>query len=103
VPDRVRFEDLLGKVVRNSYGRPIGRIEDAQMEPSGEDYLITHFILGPLDRLTRFRAFLGELPTLSAIGLGSEPDLRPLPWDWFDLSDPARPVLTSDPDWRGSR
>jgi hypothetical protein len=91
----LRFEDLVGAVVRNSYGRPIGRIEDATMEPEGEDYLITHFLIGPLGRITRLRAFLGELPTLRAIGLGHERDLRPLPWHWFDLSDPERPVLTT--------
>jgi sporulation protein YlmC with PRC-barrel domain len=96
VSQRVRFEDLIGKVVHNSYGRAVGKIEDARMEPEGEDYLITHFLIGPLGRLTRLRAFLGELPTLQAIGLGSERDLRPLPWQWFDLSDPDRPVLTTE-------
>jgi hypothetical protein len=93
---RVRFEGLVGTVVRNTYGRPIGRIEDARMEPDGDDYLITHFLVGPLGRVTRVRAFLGELPTLRAIGLGHERDLRPLPWHWFDLSDPGRPVLTTE-------
>lgn len=65
-------------------------------EPNGEHYLITHFILGPHSRLTRVRAFLGELPTLISVGLGAERDLRPLPWEWFDLSDPERPVLTAE-------
>jgi hypothetical protein len=92
----MRFEDLVDKVVRNVHGRPIGRIEDARMEPHGQDYLITHFLIGPVGRLTRIRAFLGELPTLRAIGIGHERDLRPLPWHWFDLTDPERPVLTSE-------
>jgi hypothetical protein len=96
VADHLRFEDLIGKVVRNSHGRPIGCIEDARMEPEGEDYLITHFLLGPLGRVRRLRAFLGELPTLRALHIGSQRDLRPLPWSWFDLTDPERPVLTSD-------
>jgi sporulation protein YlmC with PRC-barrel domain len=93
---RVRFEDLIGKVVRNSHGRPIGCLEDARMEPDGEEYLITHFLVGPLGRAARLRAFLGELPTLRAIGIGHERDLRPLPWHWFDLTDPERPVLTAE-------
>jgi hypothetical protein len=92
----LRFEDLIGTVVRNSHGRPIGCIEDATMEPNGEDYLITNFLLGPLGRMTRLRAFLGELPTLRALGIGHERDLRVLPWHWFDLSDPDRPVLTTN-------
>ena len=89
----LRFEDLIGKTVRNSYGRPIGRIEDAEIKPEGDDYLVTHFLLGPLDRLHRVKAFLGELPTFRALSIGHQRDLRPLPWDWFDLSDPERPVL----------
>jgi hypothetical protein len=94
--ERLKFEELVGRVVRNSYGRPIGRIEDARMEPNGQDYLITHFLIGPLGRVARMRAFLGELPTLRNLGLGKERELRPLPWDWFDLSDPQRPVLTTE-------
>jgi hypothetical protein len=90
----LRFEDLIGKTVRNSSGRAIGRIEDAKIEPDGQDYLITHFLMGPLERLPRLRGFLGELPTFRALGMGRERDLRPLPWHWFDLSDPERPTLT---------
>jgi sporulation protein YlmC with PRC-barrel domain len=89
----LRFEDLTGKTVRNSHGRPIGRIQDVRVEPDGEDYLVTHFLLGPLERLPRLMALLGELPTLRALGIGHKRELRPLPWDWFDLSDPERPVL----------
>jgi sporulation protein YlmC with PRC-barrel domain len=96
----VRFEDLIGRVVRNSHGRAIGRIQDASMEPDGEDYLITHFLLGPVGWAARLRAFLGELPILRNIGIGKERDLRPLPWHWFDLTDPEWPVLTSEPPAR---
>jgi hypothetical protein len=93
---RLRFEDLVGRVVHNSHGRAIGRIEDARMEPDGEDYLITHFLVGPVGRLPRLRGFLGELPTLRNLRLGRKRDIRPFPWDWFDLSDPHRPVLTTE-------
>jgi hypothetical protein len=93
--NHVRFEDLLGKTVRNSHGRPVGRIEDAEIEPDGEDYLITHFLMGPVARLPRLRGFLGELPMLRAFSIGHARDRRPLPWYWFDLSDPERPVLTA--------
>jgi sporulation protein YlmC with PRC-barrel domain len=90
---RVRFEHLMGKRVRNSHGRVIGRIEDARIEPDGEDYVITHFMVGRVERLARLRAFLGELPTLRSLGIGKERDLRPFPWHWFDWSDPDRPTL----------
>ena len=59
--NRLRFEDLTGKEVRNPHGRVIGRIEDARIEPDGEEYVITHFLIGPAERRARLRAFLGEL------------------------------------------
>jgi sporulation protein YlmC with PRC-barrel domain len=90
----IRLEDLFGKTVRNEYGRAIGRIQEARVEPDGEDYVVTHFLLGPLRRRRRLMGFFGELPTLRALGLGHERDLRPLPWHWFDLSNPERPLLT---------
>jgi hypothetical protein len=91
---RLRFEHLLGKKVRNQHGRVIGLIEEARIEPDGQDYVITHFMIGSVERLARLRGFLGELPMLRSIGIGKERDLRPFPWDWFDWSDPARPALT---------
>lgn len=93
--NELRFEDLIGKTVRNAHGRPIGLIKDARVEPDGDDYLITHFLVGPLERLHRVRAFFGEIPTLQALGIGNRRDQRPLPWQWFNLSDPERPVLTT--------
>src|SRR6266850_352964 len=89
----IRFEDLLGKTVRNSYGRAIGRIEEARVEPAGEDYLVTHFLIGPLELWPRLLAFMGELPTLRALGMGFPRKLRPVPWHWLDVSDPERPSL----------
>jgi sporulation protein YlmC with PRC-barrel domain len=92
----VKFEDLLGKKVRNQYGRAIGRIEDARIEPDGEDYLVKEFLIGPLETLPRLLAFMGELPTFRALGLGRKTQVRPIPWHWIDLSDPDRPVLTAE-------
>src|SRR3954468_5962936 len=94
----LRFEDLIGKTVRNSYGRPIGKIENARLEPDGDDYLVSHFLLGPLQRMSRIKAFLGELPTFVALGIGAARDVRPLPWHWFDLSDPDHPRLITPPE-----
>jgi sporulation protein YlmC with PRC-barrel domain len=91
------FQHLIGKEVRNPHGRVIGRIEEARIEPDGEEYVITHFMVGSAERLARVRAFLGELPTLRSVGLGKKRDLRPFPWEWFDWSDPERPCLTAEP------
>jgi sporulation protein YlmC with PRC-barrel domain len=96
----LRFEDLIGKTVRNSYGRPIGRIEDARIQPDGDDYVVSHFLLGPVERMPRVKAFFGELPTFRAFGIGSHRELRALSWEWFDLKDPDHPILIT-PEARG--
>ena len=90
----IRFEDLVGKVVQNEHGRPIGRIEDLRVEPDGEEYVVTEFLLGPLERLPRLLAFVGQLPTVRALGVKGQRQLRPIPWEWIDLSDPMRPRLS---------
>ena len=94
----VRVEDLIGRVVRNTHGRPIGRIQDFRVEPNGEGYLVTAFLLGPLERLPRLLAFAGEIPTLRGLGIGQQRRLRPVRWDWLDLADPERPRLVSGKD-----
>jgi sporulation protein YlmC with PRC-barrel domain len=92
-PREVRFEDLVGKVVRNTRGRAIGRIEELRVEPDGEDYRVTEYLIGALDRLPRMLGFLGQLPTFRALGVGRTLRRRPIPWHWIDLSDPMHPVL----------
>jgi sporulation protein YlmC with PRC-barrel domain len=92
----IRFEDLIGRVVQNEHGRPIGRIEDLRVEPDGEDYLVTDFLLGPLEWFARLLAFAGQVPTLRVLGIGRERRIRAIPWHWMDLSDPERPVLTAE-------
>ena len=99
---QVRFEDLVGKVVRNPHGRAIGRIEELRIEPDGDEYLVTEYLIGPSERLPRLLAFLGQVPTFRALGLGHVPERRPMPWHWIDLSDPARPVLTETVAKRGT-
>ena len=100
----LRFEDLVGKVVRNPHGRAIGRIEELRVEPDGEDYVVTEYLIGPLDWRSRLVAFLGQLPTVPALGKGGGSRIRPIPWHWIDLSDPVRPVMTEvTAGQRGSR
>ncbi len=89
----VRLERLLGKLVVDAYGLPFGRIEDVIAEPHGDEYLVTHIMIGPNSRLAQLLASAHELPTLRALGLGHRPRIRLVPWSWFDLTDPDRPQL----------
>jgi sporulation protein YlmC with PRC-barrel domain len=94
-PSEVRFEDLIGRVVCNTHGRAIGRIVDVRVEPQGDDYLVTTFLLGPLELLPLLLAFVGEIPTFRAFGIGQQRRLRPMRWNWVDLTDPERPRLVT--------
>jgi sporulation protein YlmC with PRC-barrel domain len=89
----VRLERLLGKLVVDAFGLPFGRIEDVIAEPQGDEYLVTHLLIGPNSRLAQLLASAHELPTLRALGLGRRPRVRRVPWSWFDLTDPDRPQL----------
>ena len=90
---QVRLERLLGKLVVDAFGLPFGRIEDVIAEPHGDEYLVTHILIGPGSRLAQLLASAQELPTLRALGLGHRPRIRRVPWSWFDLTDPDRPQL----------
>ncbi|MGH7510043.1 MAG: hypothetical protein ACREMZ_11305 [Gemmatimonadales bacterium] len=87
----VHLEDLLGRTVRSATGRPIGRIDDVRTEPHGEEYLVTEIILGELGLVARLLHFAEQLPTFRALGLARRYHLRPIPWQWLDLSDPEAP------------
>jgi hypothetical protein len=83
----------MGKLLVDATGVAVGRIEDVDASPDGEDYLVTHVLVGPEGRLARLLASLHQLPTLRAVGLGRKPRIRRIPWTWLDLSDPSHPRL----------
>jgi sporulation protein YlmC with PRC-barrel domain len=93
VAREIHFERLIGRAVRNTAGRAIGRIEDIRVVPDGEDYVVSEYLVGPLHPLHQLSEFLGELPTFRALGLGRKSRLRRLHWEWVDISDPERPTL----------
>jgi sporulation protein YlmC with PRC-barrel domain len=88
----VRLQRLLGRRVLDPAGRTVGRIEDLRVEPDGEDYVVTEFILGPPGRWSRFRGFLAQLPPLKLFGWGlGRPQF--IPWQQIDLSNIKTPRL----------
>jgi sporulation protein YlmC with PRC-barrel domain len=89
----VRLERLLGRLLVDAAGRPVGRIEDVEAEPVGDEYAITYVVVGPDGPLARLLGFAHQLPTLRALGLARPARTRRVPWAWIDLSDPAQPRL----------
>ena len=91
----VALSDLLGRTVRDADGRKIGRIEELNAEISLEhgrsDYVVTHFSVGrfkPLDMIATGN-FVQQLVRRITRATGYR--RYEIPWDWMDLSDPARP------------
>jgi sporulation protein YlmC with PRC-barrel domain len=89
----VRLERLLGRLLVDAAGLAVGRIEDVEAEPDGDEYVVTYALVGPEGRLARLLAFMHQLPTLRAAGLGRKPRVRRVPWAWLDLTNPERPRL----------
>lgn len=89
----IRLERLLGRMLVDASGLPVGPIEDVDAQPDGVTYVVTHVLIGPARRLDRLRAALHLLPLLRALSLGKPPRVRRLPWEWLDLTDPDHPRL----------
>jgi hypothetical protein len=89
----IRVERLLGRLLVDAQGTAFGRIAEVEAEPRGDAYVVTAVLVGPEGRLARTLAFLHQLPTLRAVGIGRKPRVRRVPWSWLDLTDPAHPRL----------
>jgi hypothetical protein len=85
---KIHFELLLGKLVRDPEGARVGRIFSAHAEPEGDGWVIREFDLGAAALVARFGLTLRRL---AGLPISREP--RRIPWDLLDLSDPERPRL----------
>jgi hypothetical protein len=90
---QIHLERLLGSLLRDAHGYVVGCIEDVEAEPAGEEYLVTHVLVGSHGRLARLLGFAHQIPTLRALGLSRRLRIRRVPWTWLDLSDPDHPRL----------
>ncbi|HET9797306.1 MAG TPA: hypothetical protein VFP90_04935 [Gemmatimonadaceae bacterium] len=89
--------DILGRKVRDSEGRLVGRIEELNAEidlqADGNDYVVTSVSVGrfgALDMIATGR-FVQNLVRRVARLVGYR--RYEIPWDWLDFGDPARPRL----------
>ena len=92
------LSDLLGCKVRDSDGHHIGRVEELRAEielvPDGVNYVVVEYHVGGY---AGFEALGGSKFARQLVRLLS-PAVNckryRIPWEWMDLSDPARPVVT---------
>jgi hypothetical protein len=78
---KIRFELLLGRMVRDPEGVGVGRIFSAHAEIEGADCVIREYLLG-----------LGALMARFGISQSRWKPLR-IPWDLLDIADPEHPRL----------
>jgi hypothetical protein len=84
----LRVEQLIGRPVRDTDGRVVGRLEEFRAEREGEHWVVTEFDIGPAALLERLavRHFGVSWP-------GRPPGYR-VRWDQLNLDDPESPALT---------
>jgi len=95
---RIHAEQLLGRTVRDSNGRRIGRIEEIKAEQTSRGCFVTEFVLGEeglLQRLSIRGIVPLFFPSLAEKWRTRGQGIR---WDKLDLSDPKRPELRPDPN-----
>jgi sporulation protein YlmC with PRC-barrel domain len=84
----IHLELLLGRQVRDSEGKKVGRILAVRAMVDGEDCVVREYHLGTAALLTRLGLSAGAI---AGLPVHSEP-LR-VPWEVMDLSDPGKPRL----------
>ena len=92
----IHLESLLGRMVEDVHGRPVGRIEEVVADRREAGCTVREFHVGPpalLERLAMSASIVPFFGFLARFGGG-----RRVPWDRLDLSDPERPRLTCDAD-----
>ena len=85
---KIHFELLLGKLVRDPEGARVGHILAVRAEREGDDCVVRDFELGTAALLSRLGISAARV---AGLPVRSEP-LR-VPWDQLDLSDPEHPRL----------
>jgi hypothetical protein len=84
----VRVDDLLGRVVRDSNGRSVGRIFEMLAEEQGSDLVILDYHLGTTAIIERV-----GLSILRLAGVSHSRNPLKVPWNRMDLSDPHHPRI----------
>ena len=84
--NEVRLELLIGTLVVDVDGIPLGRIEEVRAHRRGSECYIDEYVVG--------REGLAQRLGLHALGLTHKHEPSVIPWKKLDLSDPAHPRLT---------
>jgi sporulation protein YlmC with PRC-barrel domain len=92
----INVEHLIGRRVRDSDGKKVGRIEELIAEIRGTDWVVVEVHLGRGALLERLVDLSTLVPVIGRIGNRSRKRYR-LAWSQLDLTDPHRPRARGRP------
>jgi hypothetical protein len=94
-PRTVALDDLVGRAVYDADGRRIGRIEELEaeivLERGGNDYVVTRFGVGHWGAFDAIATGRIVQQLVRRITRATGYVHYDIPWEWMDLTDPARP------------
>ena len=90
---RVLVEDLLGRVVVDSEGKKLGRLEEIVADRHPDHLAIVEYHIGELALLERLSA-AGVLGSFLKLFVPAAHRGVKVPWEQMDLSDPDHPRAT---------
>ena len=86
--EEVHVEKLVGRAVNDTAGQRIGRIAEIVVHKDGDEFVVTHYIVGPMAWIHRFAVSALDW-RMRGLGL-----VYRVEWDQMDLSDPDHPRTT---------
>jgi sporulation protein YlmC with PRC-barrel domain len=89
---RIHAEYLLGRVVYDTDGRKVGRIEEIEAEETRDGCYVSCFVLGEKGLLERLSTHVAPLFFGAVTAKGEQRGLG-IPWEKMDISNPKRPRL----------
>jgi hypothetical protein len=84
----VHVETLVGRTVLDTAAQRVGRIAEIVVHKDGDEFVVAHYIVGPIAWVHRFAVSALDL-RLRGLGL-----VYRVEWDRMDLSDPDHPRTT---------
>ncbi len=90
----LHLELLLGKLVTDSRGDRLGRIEEVRAEEQAGEWVIVEYLVGFAAIVERLSAWNIGTALLQLLGARKLHHGHCVPWHKLDLSDPEHPRLT---------
>jgi sporulation protein YlmC with PRC-barrel domain len=90
---QIHVELLIGRQVLGITGKPLGRLEEIQVELKKGECLVSEYHIGTYAFLERLSAWVIGRTILKLFGVTRRIGGYRVPWDQLDLSDPYRPKL----------